>query len=471
MSTSALIQSLQAIVGSEHVLSSLAELVAYSYDATPLYQSLPDVVVFPGSTEEVRRILLLATELQVPVVPRGSGTNLSGGTVPLKGGIVLTCNRLNQILEIDAPNLTATVQPGVTTAALAREVESRGLFYPPDPGSQVISTLGGNVSENAGGLRGLKYGVTRDYVMGLEAVLPNGEVIRTGGKNAKDVAGYDLTRLFVGAEGTLAVITEITVRLIPRPETKRSALAIFDDLEAAARTVARVIESRIIPCTMEFMDRGTIRAVEDFAKVGLPTDCEAVLFIEQDGPAAVVNTDIETIAGICQEEGARTVRVAATPEEGARLAEARRFALSALARLRPTCVLEDATVPRSRLAEMVRFIGETAKKYNLQICTFGHAGDGNLHPTCLTDERNHEELHRVEEAFAEIFDKAISMGGTITGEHGVGMAKQDFLEWKVGPAGVDVMRRLKAAFDPEGILNPGKILPKATRKRLVVRQG
>jgi glycolate oxidase len=471
MSESALIAALQAIVGEQHVLHSPADLAAYSYDATPLYRSVPTVVVFPASTQEVKAILQLASARQVPVIPRGHATNLSGGTVAINGGIMLAMTRMNKILEIDAANLTATVQPGVTTATLAKEADARGLFYPPDPGSQVVSTLGGNVAENAGGLRGLKYGVTRDYVMGLEAVLPNGEIIRTGGKNAKDVAGYDLTRLLVGSEGTLAVITEITVKLIPRPETKRACLAIFDDLEQAARTVARIIESRIIPCTLEYMDRGTIQAVEDFAHVGLPTDCEALLFIEQDGPAAVADADIELAGKICREEGARDVKVAATPEEGTKLAEARRFALSALARLRPTCVLEDATVPRSYLAEMVRFISQTASKYNLNICTFGHAGDGNLHPTCLTDERNHEEIERVEQAFAEIFDKALSFGGTITGEHGVGLAKQNYLEWKVGEAGIEVMRRLKAAFDPAGILNPGKVLPLATRKRLVVKQG
>lgn len=469
MGESALIQDLQAIVGEQHVLHSPADLAAYAYDATPLYRSLPTVVVFPGSTADVQAILALASSRGIPVIPRGSATNLSGGTVAINGGIMLVMTRMARILEIDAANLTATVQPGVTTAALAKEADARGLFYPPDPGSQVVSTIGGNVAENAGGLRGLKYGVTRDYVMGLEAVLPTGETIRTGGKNAKDVAGYDLTRLLVGSEGTLAVITEVIVKLIPKPASKRACLALFDDLEKAAHTVARIIENRIIPCTLEYMDRGTVKAVEDFAHVGLP-DCEALLFIEQDGPQAVVDADIELVGKICREEGARDVKVAATPEEGTKLAEARRFALSALARLRPTTVLEDATVPRSRLAEMVRFIADTARRYNLEICTFGHAGDGNLHPTCLTDERDHEEIERVEKAFAEIFDKALAMGGTITGEHGVGVAKQDYLEWKAGAAGIEVMRRLKAAFDPAGILNPGKVLPKATRSRLVVKQ-
>ncbi|WP_374712028.1 FAD-binding oxidoreductase [Symbiobacterium terraclitae] len=471
MGDAALIQALQRIVGEQHVLHAPADLAAYAVDATPLLRSLPTVVVFPGSRDEVKAILELASEKRIPVIPRGAASNLSGGTIAIEGGIMLNMNRMNRIIEVDAANLTATVQPGVTTAQLAREVEARGLFYPPDPGSQVISTIGGNVAENAGGLRGLKYGVTRDYVMGLEAVLPNGAILRTGGKNAKDVAGYDLTRLLVGSEGTLAVITEITVKLLPKPETKRAALAIFDRLEDAGRAVARIIENKIIPCTLEIMDKGTIKAVEDFAHVGLPTDAAAVLFIEQDGPRAVVDADIELAGRLCREEGARDVKVAATVEEGTKLAEARRFALPALARLRPTCVLEDATVPRSHLAEMIRFIEATARKYNLLICTFGHAGDGNLHPTCPCDERDHEELERVEKAFAEIFDKAVSLGGTITGEHGVGIAKQDYLEWKIGEAGVAVSKGIKAVFDPLGILNPGKVLPKATRKRLVVRQG
>lgn len=471
MGDAALIRLLQGIVGEQHVLHSAAELAAYAVDATPLLRSLPTVVVFPANTAEVKAILELATARRVPVIPRGAASNLSGGTIAIEGGIMLNMNRMNRIIEIDAANLTATVEPGVTTAALAREADARGLFYPPDPGSQVISTMGGNVAENAGGLRGLKYGVTRDYVMGLEAVLPNGEILRTGGKNAKDVAGYDLTRLLVGSEGTLAVLTEVTVKLIPKPETKRAALAIFDQLESAARAVARIIENKIIPCTLEIMDQGTIRAVEDFAKVGLPRDAAAVLLIEQDGARAVVDHDIELAGKICRDEGASDVKVAATVEEGFKLAEARRTALPALARLRPTCVLEDATVPRSNLAEMLSFIAATAKKYNLTICTFGHAGDGNMHPTCPCDERDHEEIHRVEAAFEEIFDKALSLGGTITGEHGVGISKQDYLEWKIGAAGVAVSRGIKAAFDPANILNPGKVLPKATRKRLVVKQG
>ncbi len=461
---------LRQIVGDEWFRDEPDHLVAYSYDATPLYQHLPLAVVIPGSTEEVSAILRLCTRENLKVVPRGSGTNLSGGTVPVPEAIVMGLGRLNRLLEIDEGNLTATCQPGLVTSQLHQAVEARGLFYPPDPGSMAISTLGGNVAENAGGLRGLKYGVTRDYVLALEAVLPSGETIRTGGKLYKDVAGYDLTRLLTGSEGTLAVITEMTVKLLPKPETQGTLLACFQDLDAAARTVSRLIAERIIPATLEFLDNGTLRVVEDFAHVGLPLDMEAVLLIQQDGPAAAVARDVQRIAEVCRAEGAARVDVAATPEEGQKLMTARRSALSALARRSPTTILEDATVPRSRVADMVREIRRVADEYHLNICTFGHAGDGNLHPTCLTDARNHDEIERVEAAFARIFDAALKMGGTITGEHGVGLAKAGYLEWKVGRPAIEVMKGIKAAFDPQGILNPGKMFAGETRRRVVVQQ-
>ena len=297
------------------------------------------------------------------------------------------------------------------------------LFYPPDPSSMSISTIGGNLNENSGGLRGLKYGVTRDYVLGLEVVLPNGDIVKTGGKLAKDVAGYDLTRLLVGSEGTLGVITEATLKLIPMPETKKTLLALYQDIDAATKSVSKIISNKIIPATLEFLDQATLEAVEDYAKIGLPTHVKAVLLIEQDGPAEVVERDIEKIAEICQEQNAESVQIAADPETAAQLSMARRSALSALARLKPTTILEDATVPRSEIAKMVGEIEKIAKKYNVKICTFGHAGDGNLHPTCPTDIRDTEEMARVEAAFEEIFAAAIELGGTITGEHGVGLVK------------------------------------------------
>ncbi|MCK7605295.1 glycolate oxidase subunit GlcD [Geobacillus stearothermophilus] len=456
------------VVGAENYDDTKTGRLVYSYDATPQFQSLPDAVIAPRNTKEVAEIAKICNEYRIPIVPRGSGTNLCAGTCPVEGGIVLLFNHMNRILEIDEENLTATVQPGVVTLDLTKAVEEKGLFYPPDPGSMKISTIGGNISENSGGLRGLKYGVTRDYVLGLEVVLANGDVIRTGGKLAKDVAGYDLTRLFVGSEGTLGIVTEATLKLIPMPETKQTMLALYQDLEAAARSVSKIIANKIIPATLEFLDQPTLEVVEDFARIGLPTDVKAVLLIEQDGPKEVVERDMKKMADICRAEQAVSVQLARSEEEAEALRTARRTALSALARLKPTTILEDATVPRSEIAKMVKAINEIAEKYQLKICTFGHAGDGNLHPTCPTDARNREEMERVERAFEEIFAKAIELGGTITGEHGVGVMKAPYLEWKLGPAGIAAMKAVKQALDPNNIMNPGKVFAKSTRKRVVV---
>jgi len=455
-------EKLQQIVGPENYDDSKAGRLVYSYDASPQFQSMPDAVVAPRNKEEVQKIVKICNKHRIPIVPRGSGSNLCAGTCPIEGGIVLLFKHMNKILEIDEENLTVTVEPGVITLDMIKAVEAKGLFYPPDPSSMKISTIGGNINENSGGLRGLKYGVTRDYVLALEAVLANGEVIRTGGKLAKDVAGYDLTRLLVGSEGTLAVITEATLKLVPMPEAKKTMLALYQDIEACAQTVSDIIANRIIPATLEFLDQPTLQAVEAFAHIGLPTNVKAVLLIEQDGPQEVVERDIEKIADICRNQHAVDVKVAASPEHAEALMTARRSALSALARLKPTTILEDATVPRSEVAKMVVAINEIAEKYGLHIGTFGHAGDGNLHPTCLADIRDQDEMERVEKAFAEIFQKAIELGGTITGEHGVGMAKAPYLEWKLGKPGISVMNAIKNALDPNHILNPGKVFAKET---------
>ena len=465
-----IVEKLISIVGKENFDQSTVGRLVYSYDATPQFQSMPDAVIAPRSTQEVSEVLRLCNNNNIPVVPRGSGTNLAGGTCPTEGGIVLLFKHMNQILEIDEDNLTVVVQPGVITLDLINAVEANGLFYPPDPSSMSISTIGGNLNENSGGLRGLKYGVTRDYVLGLEVVLPNGDIVKTGGKLAKDVAGYDLTRLLVGSEGTLGVITEATLKLIPMPETKKTLLALYQDIDAAAKSVSKIISNKIIPATLEFLDQATLEAVEDYAKIGLPTHVKAVLLIEQDGPAEVVERDIEKIAEICREQNAESVQIAADPETAAQLSTARRSALSALARLKPTTILEDATVPRSEIAKMVGEIEKIAAKYNVKICTFGHAGDGNLHPTCPTDIRDTEEMARVEAAFEEIFAAAIELGGTITGEHGVGLVKAPYLEWKIGAEGMTIMKAIKHAFDPNNIMNPGKMFAKASRKRVVVKR-
>lgn len=459
-----------AIIGPENFDDSKVGRLCYSYDATPDLQALPDAVVSPRNTEEVSELVKICNEHKIPIVPRGTGTNLCGGTCPTEGGIVFLFKHMNQILELDLDNLTMTVQPGVITLDVIKKAEANGLFYPPDPGSMKSSTIGGNISENSGGLRGLKYGVTRDYVMGLEIVMANGDIIRTGGKLAKDVAGYDLTRLYVGAEGTLGIITEAILKLVPIPETKKTILALYEDLEAAARTVSKIIANKIIPATLEFLDQPTIAAVEDYVKIGLPTEAKAVLLIEQDGSPEQVEKDMVKIADICRSEDAVSVQMAKTVEEADALTTARRTALSAIARIKPTTILEDATVPRSEIARMVKAINEIAEKYNLAICTFGHSGDGNLHPTVPTDARNKEEMERVEQAFEEIFIKAIEFGGTITGEHGVGVVKAPYLELKLGKGGIAAMLAIKNGLDPNNIMNPGKVFAKDSRKRVVVGQ-
>ncbi|MFC0333734.1 FAD-linked oxidase C-terminal domain-containing protein [Paenibacillus sepulcri] len=464
-------KELQAIMGDQWVRDDKEALVTHSYDGTPMLQSLPDGVIYPASTEHVSETLKVLSRHRIPVISRGSGTNLCGGTVPVNGGVVMVMHRMNKILEVDLQNLTATVQPGLNTKQFSTHIEGLGLFYPPDPSSMAISTIGGNIAENSGGLRGLKYGTTKDYVLGLEAVLPSGEIIRTGGKLMKDVAGYDLTKLLVGSEGTLAVITEATLKLIPPPKYKKTMLAMFKDIYDAARTVSSIIENRIIPATLEILDRPTIRVVDDFAKLGLPLDMEAILLIEQDGDEETVERDIQRISEICRAENADRTEIAANEEQALKLLTARRSAFTALARLRPTTILEDATVPRSRIADMVLEINRIAEKHKVQICTFGHAGDGNLHPTATTDARDQDEIHRVEAAFEDIFEAAIRLGGTITGEHGVGLVKAPFLEWKVGSVGMTVMSGIKQVFDPDGLLNPGKMFAKAARKRVVIEHG
>ena len=455
-------------VGEENYDDSAAGRLVYSYDAAPQLQAMPDAVIAPRCADDVSRILTICSRYDIPIVPRGSGTNLCGGTCPSEGGLVLLFKHMNRILEIDEENLTATVQPGVITQDMIHAVERKGLFYPPDPSSMKISTIGGNINENSGGLRGLKYGVTRDYVLGLEAVLASGDIIRTGGKLTKDVAGYDLTRLFVGSEGTLGIVTEATLKLVPKPETKKTLLALYEHIEAAAESVSPIIAEKIIPATLEFLDQPTLQVIEDYVKIGLPTDAKAVLLIEQDGDSDTVRRDMEKIEAICKNGAAASVQTAETEEEAFALTEARRSALSALARLKPTTILEDATVPRSQIASMVRAINEIAETYGLSICTFGHAGDGNLHPTCTTDIRNKEEMERVEKAFAAIFEKAIELGGTITGEHGVGIVKAPYLEMKLKTEGITAMKAIKQALDPQNLLNPGKIFANSSRKRVVV---
>jgi len=444
-------------VGEEHVRADAGALRVYAQDATPLFRGEPDVVVLPGSTAEVAGVLRVATELGVPVIPRGAGTNLSAGTIADRGGIMLVLTRMDGLVEVDLDNLAAVCQPGLPTARLGAVAGEHGLLYPPDPGSRTTSTIGGNVAENAGGLRGLKYGVTRDYLAGCEAVLASGEVIRAGGKLVKDVAGYDILRLLCGSEGTLAVLTELTVRLVPAPETTQLGLAYFSTLAAAGRAVSRVLRGGVLPATLEFLDATCIETVEDFAAVGLRRDAGALLIFGQDGGPEGVARDVTRIAEACEAEGALDVVVAQDAAQSDRILEARRAALPSLSRLGRVTLLEDATVPRSQIAAMVERIEAAGARHGLRIGTFGHAGDGNLHPTVVLADSGEDAVARAHRAFEDIFEAAIALGGTITGEHGVGLAKLPYLERRLGAEHMALLRRIKSAFDPQGILNPGKL--------------
>lgn len=454
---SALLRKLADLVGAENIFASPEDRLAYAYDATPMYESIPLAAVRPTTVEHVQALMQLANAERFVVVPRGAGTGLSGGSIPVARSVVMLFPSWKRILEIDQENLTAWVEPGVLTAELHAAVEAKGLFYPPDPGSMRVCTLGGNVAENSGGLRGLKYGVTKDYVMGLEVVLPTGELLHVGNKCVKDVAGFSFKELFIGSEGALGIFTKILLQLIPKPAASQTLLALYDDMQKAAGTVAAIIAAKIIPCTLEFLDSTTIRCVEDYARVGLPTDAEALLLIEVDGHPAAVADEFEKIQSLCQKYGAREIKIAQDAAEADKLKTARRSAFSALARMRPTTILEDVTVPRSEIATMLQRIQDIGKKYNVTFGNFGHFGDGNLHPTCLTDERDRDEIHRVEKAFEEIFLAAIALGGTITGEHGVGLSKKKFLEKVAGPAGITVMKKIKQVLDPNNVLNAEKI--------------
>ena len=455
--TPAITGGFATIVGTGSVLTKPEDIIPYSFDGTAALRQLPAAVVFPHTTEDVSRCVKYAVSQSLAIVTRGSGTGLSGGSIPTPDSIVLCLAQMNRILDIDPRNLILRTQPGVTTLAIDEAASRHSLFYPPDPGSMRVSSIGGNVAENSGGLRGLKYGVTRDYVMALELVLPDGRIARFGSACVKDVAGYSMKDLFIGSEGSLGVITEILLKLVPRPVARQTMLALYDRIEDAAETVSAIIAARIIPCTLEFLDQMTASCVEDYAHVGLPTDCAAVLLMETDGHPAAVADEAARMAELARVNGAGEVRLARDEAEGLALAAARRNAFSALARRRPTTILEDFTVPRSELAKMVTFIAETARTAGLQVGTFGHMGDGNLHPTFLTDERDADEMARVHHALDLIARKTLELGGTITGEHGVGLAKKEWLRLQMGDSSFEVMKQVKKALDPAGLLNPGKI--------------
>lgn len=453
-----IIAELCAALGRERVSTAPEDLVAYAYDGTWMEQK-PEVVVHPQTTEQVAAVLRIADAGKVPVVPRGSGTGLAGGSLPVPGSICLNLARMNRILEISTADTLAVVQPGVITYDLQKAVEKVGLFYPPDPASVYQCTIGGNVATNAGGPRCLKYGVTGDYVLGLEVVLAGGYVLRLGGRTIKDVAGYDLKRLFIGSEGTLGVVTEITVRLIPKPPAQLTALAAFPRLADACHAVGEILQAGVIPLVTELMDGATTRAVEDFKHLGLPTDVEALLLVAVDGDAELVHREIAVVADVLRRSGAREVRQAASAEESEALWEARRSVSPAIARLARNKIGEDVTVPRSRVAEMVARLHEIGRANDLGVVVYGHIGDGNLHPTLLCDRRDRAVMKRVEKAAGELLMAAVEMGGTLSGEHGIGIFKRDYVARALDPNALAWMAGVKALFDPNGILNPGKKLP------------
>jgi len=450
------VKKIKSVVGSEYVLESPEERICYSYDGTAR-RGIPALVVLPGNAREVAEIVRLANEKGFPIFPRGAGTGLSGGSVPAEQGLAMALSRMNRILEISRDDLLAVVEPGVVTGRLHRAVEKEGLFYPPDPSSLQTCTIGGNVAENAGGPRAFKYGVTRDYVLGLEVVTPTGEIINTGGRTVKNVTGYDLTGLLTGSEGTLGIITRITLRLVPKPRAVQTALAVYNRVEDAASTVTAMIRRGIIPATLELMDRITIRCVENYLRLGLPMDAGAILLIEVDGSPAQVAEEMKLVEDACRQNSCRALQTATDAAERERLWKARRAVSTAIVQIKPTKISEDATVPRSKIPEMVERLKSIGEKYGLHLPVFGHAGDGNLHPNILVDKRDPVEMEKAEKAVQEIFRAALDLGGTLSGEHGVGLLKKPYLEWEAGAGGIEYMKAIKKAVDPRNVLNPGKI--------------
>jgi glycolate oxidase len=454
-----ILAQLEKIIGRDGVLASPEDLAVYGYDGT-FEEARPDVVVLPRTTGQVSQIVEVAAAQRIPLVTRGMGSGLAAGSVPLRGGIALATTRMNRILEIDGANAAVRVEAGVVTADLQTAVEKLGWFYPPDPSSIRHSTIGGNIACNAGGPRCLKYGVTGDYVLGLTIVLADGRILHSGGKCIKDVVGYDLNALFTGSEGTLGIITEAVLRLIALPKCYRTALVEFTSLDDAARTVDAILSAGIVPAALELMDETAIACVEEAMHLGLPLDVEAALLVETDGAdEETVTREIEAAAGICRKSGARRVRIAGDEDERALLWQARRSVSPALGRKAPNKLGEDITVPRSALPEAVRRLKAIGVKYGLPVVIFGHAGDGNLHPNILFDKRDPGQWNKVGQMVEEEFTAALELGGTLSGEHGVGSLKRPYLEKALGPVSTEIQKRIKQALDPLNILNPGKIFP------------
>ena len=452
-----LISQLQKIAGREAVLTAKEDLTAYSYDGTTTWAHMPDVVVLPTTAEQVSQILKLANENRIPVTPRGAGTNLSGGSIPIKGGIVLCTTKMNKILDINKTNLTATVEPGVVLQDLNTALAKQGLFYPPDPQSFLGCTLGGTVAENAGGPYCVKYGVTKQYLLGLEVVLANGYIMKLGGVTVKNRTGYELIMLFTGSEGTLGVITKITLRLLPMPPANKTMMAVFDDMAVGGQAVSDILASGVVPAKVEFVDNFVIRRIEEKTPMGLPVEANALLLLQTDGSSAAVEADAQQILDILKKSGAKEARMAKDDAEAAMFWKMRSAGFAAVFGAAHTVMAEDVAVPRDRLAEFIRRLGEISQKTGFFIQFLGHAGDGNLHPAIFTDIRDKEQFARAQDTMAEIFGAAMELDGVLSGEHGIGLEKQRFLKDAMDPVAIDIMKKIKAILDPNHILNPGKI--------------
>jgi len=433
------------------------DLICYGFDASGMEVS-PSAVVWPEHTEDVVKIMKYAYDNGIPVIPRGAGTGMTGGGVPVTGAILLSLEKMNRILDVDPENLHVLCEPGLINGRLQREIERKGLFYPPDPASMNFCTIGGNVAENAGGPRAIKYGVTRDYVMEIESVLPNGDILTTGVKTSKGVVGYDLTRLLVGSEGTLSVFTKIRLKILPMPEEVITLLALFSNLESSGLAVSHIVASKIIPRTLEFMDREVIMAVENFKPVGLPREAEAVLLIELDGYPTTITREAEKVADICRHLGAE-VSMAEDEEARAKLWEARRAVSPALYHISPTKINEDIVVPRNRIPEMLKRLRRLSEESGIKIVNFGHAGDGNIHVNIMIDRNNKEEYTKGVELVKHVFKETLDLGGTISGEHGIGLTKAPYIGMEISETGLSIMKSIKKVFDPKNILNPGKMFP------------
>ncbi|MFH1479942.1 MAG: FAD-linked oxidase C-terminal domain-containing protein [Pseudomonadota bacterium] len=463
----AVLKTLSTIVGPEHFTILSDDLSRYATDASKL-EFMPDAVIFPGTEGEISQILVLANREGFPVIPRGAGTGTTGGALPVQGGVILAMDRFDRIIHIDQDNLIAQVEPGVITARLQEEVEKVGLFYPPDPASTAISTIGGNVAECAGGLRAVKYGVTRDYILGLRVVLPTGEIIKTGVQTAKGVVGYDLTRLIVGSEGTLAVITAITLRLIPKPASKKTMMAFFPDVPSTVQTVSDILRNKIIPTALEFMDQLCIDCVREEMGLSVPSEAKALLLIEMDGDEMLTGKEAEKVQVLCRKWGAIRCQGARDKEEAERLWEARRNVSLSIMRLRPHKINQDVVVPRSRMAELILFLDQLSLNHGLPLPAFGHAGDGNIHVNIMLDRNNPREMEEAGTLLRELFGKVLEMGGTLSGEHGVGITKAPYIHMEISPPALQLMIRLKKAFDPRDILNPGKIFNQSRMRSRVL---